>query len=231
MNCRHWRLPWLMRVVNEKYCGETIAIDSIGVIHLTLLEYNLGKRLSKIYTRTGDEGETGLGDGSRLGKDHNRVHAMGSCDELNSHLGLLIEELKLEDRSDLDTKNLTVLVEFFSRCQHRIFDLGGEISIPGYEIINAGHVTELEEMLDRLNEDLPALDNFIMPGGSRLIAIAHLTRSVCRRAERDVVNLARTDAINTAGLRFLNRLSDLLFVTARFIAHATNVTEVLWEKG
>jgi cob(I)alamin adenosyltransferase len=186
----------------------------------------LGKRLSKIYTRTGDEGETGLGDGSRLGKDHNRVHAMGSCDELNSHLGLFIEELKLQD-----IQNLTVLVEFFSRCQHRIFDLGGEISIPGFEIINDGHVTELEEMLDKLNEDLPALDNFIMPGGSRLIAIAHLARSVCRRAERDVVNLARTDEINTAGLRFLNRLSDLLFVTARFVADATNVPEVLWEKG
>lgn len=186
----------------------------------------MGKRLSKIYTRTGDEGETGLGDGSRLGKDHNRVHAMGSCDELNSHLGLLIEELKLAE-----LQNLTVLIEFFVRCQHRIFDLGGEISIPGFEIINDSHVTELEVMLDKLNEDLPALDNFIMPSGSRLIAVAHLTRSVCRRAERDVVNLARTDEINTAGLRFLNRLSDLLFVTARFIAHATNVPEVLWEKG
>lgn len=186
----------------------------------------MGKRLSKIYTRTGDEGETGLGDGSRLGKDHNRVHAMGSCDELNSHLGLLIEELKL-----CDTPSLEFLVGFFSRCQHRIFDLGGEISIPGFEIINDAHVTELEVALDQINEDIPPLDNFIMPSGSRLIAISHLARSVCRRAERDLVNLARADEINTAGLRFLNRLSDLLFVTARFIAKETDIPEVLWEKG
>lgn len=186
----------------------------------------MGKRLSKIYTRTGDEGETGLGDGSRLGKDHNRVHAMGSCDELNSHLGLLIEELKLND-----TENLHFLIGFFSRCQHRIFDLGGEISIPGFEIVNDEHVSELEKVLDQMNEDIPPLDNFIMPGGSRLIAVTHLARSVCRRAERDLVNLARSDEINTAGLRFLNRLSDLLFVAARFVAKETSVPEVLWEKG
>ena len=186
----------------------------------------MGKRLSKIYTRTGDGGETGLGDGRRLGKDHSRVHAMGGCDELNSHLGLVIEEIKLSNEPTLE-----FLVTFLCRCQHRIFDLGGETSIPGFEIINDDHVTELEQMLDQMNEPLPPLDNFIMPGGSRLIAVIHLARSVARRAERDVVNLARTDEINTAGLRYLNRLSDLLFVTARFVAKETNIPEVLWEKG
>lgn len=186
----------------------------------------MGKRLSKIYTRTGDQGETGLGDGSRLAKDHSRVHAMGSCDELNSHLGLVIEEIKQSNEP-----TLAFLVDFLCRCQHRIFDLGGEISIPGFEIVNDEHVTELEQILDQMNEHLPPLDNFIMPGGSHLIAVIHLARSVARRAERDIVNLARTDKINTAGLRYINRLSDLLFVTARFVAKETNVTEVLWEKG
>lgn len=186
----------------------------------------MGKRLSKIYTRTGDQGETGLGDGSRLAKDHSRVHAMGSCDELNSHLGLVIEEIKQSNEP-----TLAFLVDFLCRCQHRIFDLGGEISIPGFEIVNDEHVTELEQILDQMNEHLPPLDNFIMPGGSHLIAVIHLARSVARRAERDIVNLARTDKINTAGLRYINRLSDLLFVTARFVAKETCVTEVLWEKG
>lgn len=186
----------------------------------------MGKRLSKIYTRTGDSGETGLGDGSRLAKNHHRVHAMGSCDELNSHIGMVIEETKQSD-----TASLEFLVPFLCRCQHRIFDLGGEISIPGFEIINDEHVTELEQVLDQMNESLPPLDNFIMPGGSHLIAAFHLARSVARRAERDLVSLSQSDQINTAGLRYLNRLSDLLFVAARFVAKETGVPEVLWEKS
>ncbi|MFN3237735.1 MAG: cob(I)yrinic acid a,c-diamide adenosyltransferase [Pseudomonadales bacterium] len=186
----------------------------------------MGKRLSKIYTKTGDKGETGLGDGSRIAKDHIRVQAMGSCDELNSHLGMAIEELKLSDQAEL-----AELVPFFGRCQHRIFDLGGEISIPGFKIVSADHVTELEQKLDELNEDIPPLENFIMQGGSRLIASIHIARAVARRAERDLVTLGQDHEINEDGLRYLNRLSDLLFVAARFAAKATSVDEILWEQG
>ena len=186
----------------------------------------MGKRLSKIYTRTGDGGETGLGDGSRLAKNHSRVIAMGSCDELNSHIGMVIEEIRVNN-----TASLQFLTTFLVRCQHRIFDLGGEISIPGFKIINDEHVVELEQLLDQMNEPLPTLDNFIMPGGSRLIASIHLARSVARRAERDLVSLSQTDEINPPGLRYLNRLSDLLFVAARFVASETGVAEILWEKG
>ena len=185
----------------------------------------MGKRLSKIYTRTGDKGETGLGDGSRIAKDHIRIHAIGSCDELNSHLGMAIEELKLCDEA-----SLTALVPFLSKCQHRIFDLGGEISIPGFKILNENHVKGLEEKLDELNEDLAPLENFIMQGGSRLIASIHIARSVARRAERELVELSQENEINSDGLRYLNRLSDLLFVVARYAAKQTNVDEILWEK-
>ena len=184
----------------------------------------MGKRLSKIYTKTGDKGETGLGDGSRIPKDHIRVQAMGSCDELNSHLGLLIEELK-------DAGALMDLMVFLEKNQHRIFDLGGEISIPGYKIIKDEHVTQLENYLDQLNEDIPPLENFIMPGGSKLLATIHLARSVARRAERDLVSLSVDHDINEAGLRYLNRLSDFLFVVARFAAKETSIPEVLWQQS
>lgn len=184
----------------------------------------MGKRLSKIYTKTGDKGETGLGDGSRIPKDHIRVQAMGSCDELNSHLGLLIEELK-------EAGALMELMVFLEKSQHRIFDLGGEISIPGYKIIKDEHVTQLENYLDELNENIPPLENFIMPGGSKLLATIHLARSVARRAERDLVSLSVDHKINEAGLRYLNRLSDFLFVVARFAAKETNIPEVLWQQS
>lgn len=184
----------------------------------------MGKRLSKIYTKTGDKGETGLGDGSRIAKDHIRVQAMGSCDELNSHLGLVISELKSESE-------FSALTEFLEKCQHRIFDLGGEISIPGYKIVNDDHVTQVETYLDELNADIPPLENFIMPGGSRLLASIHLARSVARRAERDLVSLSADNDINEAGLRYLNRLSDFLFVAARYVAKASNIEEVLWQQG
>ena len=186
----------------------------------------MGKRLSKIYTRTGDKGETGLGDGSRISKTHPRVDAMGSADELNSIIGLLVEALKAEPHADL-----TEIATFLRSVQHRIFDVGGEISIPGYAIITDDHVTAVEEALDALNEHLAPLENFILPGGSPLIAQCHHARAVCRRAERALALLGETEDINQPGLTYLNRLSDYLFVVARSCARITGVDEVLWEKG
>lgn len=186
----------------------------------------MGKRLSKIYTKTGDKGETGLGDGSRIAKTHARVDAMGSVDELNSAVGVVVECLALEDNSELK-----VVQDFLRSSQHRIFDLGGEISIPGFEIIKPEHVTAIEENLDTLNEHLKPLENFILPGGSMLIAQCHLARAVCRRAERDVTRLAENETVNASALEYLNRLSDYLFVVARSCARITDTHEVLWEKG
>ena len=188
----------------------------------------MGKRLSKIYTRTGDKGETGLGDGSRINKDDSRVHAMGSVDELNSWIGLLVEQL-----ISANEPGLTPMAGFLRGCQHRVFDLGGEISIPGYQIITQAHVEKIETELDALNQHLQPLENFILPGGSALIAQAHLARSICRRAERDLVTLQNEpeQSTNPEGLQFLNRLSDYLFVLARYIAREQNVEEVLWQKG
>jgi len=183
----------------------------------------VGKRLSKIYTRTGDQGETGLGDGSRISKDHARMTAIGSIDELNSFIGLCIEELK-------EHLILSSITDFLSHSQHRIFDLGGEISIPGYQIIDDKQVSQIETALDLLNADLAPLENFILPGGHKLIAVLHLCRSVCRRAERDLVTLQRDENINTAGLKYLNRLSDYIFVAARYAAKELQIDEVLWEK-
>lgn len=187
----------------------------------------MGKRLSKIYTRTGDKGDTGLGDGSRLPKDHARVHAMGSIDETNSQLGLLIEEIRLNS----DENQLMPMVDFLRRCQHRLFDLGGEVSIPGFKIITEEHIVQIEDALDNLNANLAPLENFIMPGGSRLIAQFHVVRSVCRRAERDLISLGHDEDVNPEGLKLLNRFSDYLFVAARYTADTLQVPEVLWEKG
>ena len=141
----------------------------------------MGKRLSKIYTRTGDQGETGLGDGSRIRKGHCRIQAIGSVDELNSFVGLLSEELYKETNKKFT--QLEPLSNFVRDCQHRIFDLGGELSIPGYTLIDQNDVTKIEQSLDQLNQDLAPLENFILPGGSSLIANFHLCRSICRRAE------------------------------------------------
>lgn len=184
----------------------------------------MGKRLSKIYTRTGDDGETGLGDGNRIRKDEPRVEAMGDIDELNSWVGLIVEELLACD----ETRGLA---EFLRSQQHRIFDLGGEVSIPGFKLIEDGHVGAIESELDAMNEHLPPLENFILPGGSRVIASLHLARSVCRRAERRLVHLAREEDVNAAGIKFLNRLSDFLFVAARHCARVSETPEVLWQKG
>ena len=178
----------------------------------------MGNRLSKIYTRTGDDGTTGLGDGARVAKDDDRVAAYGTTDELNSVLGMLLAETMPEAvRTVLDD------------VQHHLFDLGGELCIPGHQAIEERHVDWLERTLDRFNDDLPALKDFILPGGGRAAATCHLARTVCRRAERLVVTLAREEEVAPFCLRYLNRLSDLLFVIARVLARADGGGEVLWQ--
>ncbi len=185
----------------------------------------MGKRLSKIYTRTGDGGTTGLGDGSRVNKIHPRIEAIGDVDELNSTLGLLIEWMKKENNPQF-----APIIAFLSDHQHRIFDLGGELSIPGYTLMKTHHIDAIESFLDELNADLAPLENFILPGGSVLISQCHLTRSICRRAERSVLALADLETVNPASLQFLNRFSDCLFVIARCCAKRTETPEVLWQK-
>ena len=174
----------------------------------------------KIYTRTGDDGTTGLSDGSRVRKDCARMQTIGAVDETNSLLGLLIAELPADD----------ALVPVFTAIQHDLFDLGGELSIPGAAMIGAERVSWLEQRTDELNAELPPLKNFILPGGSRAAAVCHLARTVCRRAEREIVALGAAEAVNAAGAHFLNRLSDLLFVAARAIARRNGGQEVLWQQ-
>ena len=180
----------------------------------------MGNRLSKIYTRTGDKGTTGLGDGSRVDKDSLRVETFGTVDELNSYVGLVLT-------AELDDAIRTCL----TRTQHELFDLGGELCMPGYTLIPETCVDQLETDLDQFNENLPALKDFILPGGSEAAARCHLARTVCRRAERLMVSLAKVEDINEASLRYLNRLSDLLFVIARVLARANGGAEVLWVHG
>lgn len=180
----------------------------------------MGHRLSKIYTRTGDAGTTGLGDGERASKTAKRVHAMGDVDELNSLIGLLLCEALEAKLSD------TLLA-----VQHDLFDLGGEISIPGSTLLPHSAVARLEAAIDDCNDKLPPLKEFILPGGSRAAAQCHLARTVCRRAERAVVELANTETINAALLEYLNRLSDLLFVVARSLARQDGGKEVLWDRS
>lgn len=180
----------------------------------------MGNRLSKIYTRTGDAGDTGLGDGARVSKDDARVEAFGTVDELNSAVGLLLA-------STLPNTIRTTL----TRLQHELFDLGGELCMPGFTLVPDDYVSALEGDLDRYNEDLPPLKDFILPGGSEAAARCHMARTICRRAERRVVTLARHDDINAASVRYLNRLSDLLFVIARVLARHDGGAEVLWVHG
>lgn len=182
----------------------------------------MGFRLSKVYTRTGDTGETGLADGRRLGKDHPRVEAMGSVDELNSQIGVLLAVLQ-------EFPELKRLCETLGPIQHRLFDLGGELAVPGQQIIDAADVAGLETEIDHYNADLEPLKNFILPGGSQAIALAHLARSVCRRAERRYLALAALEGVNQQARIYLNRLSDLLFVVARSIARLQGTAEVLWQ--
>jgi len=177
----------------------------------------MGKRLSKIATRTGDDGTTGLGDGSRVGKDSMRIHAMGDVDELNSHLGLLL----CEDMPPALRDELVAI-------QHDLFDLGGEICIPGYQLIKEEHVLGLDALLAKYNADLPALSEFILPAGSRAASLAHVCRTICRRAERQLVALAGSETINAHPRQYLNRLSDLLFVLSRVLNRFAGGGDVLW---
>jgi cob(I)alamin adenosyltransferase len=178
----------------------------------------MGHRLTKIYTRTGDDGTTGLGDGSRVPKDHARVEAFGTVDELNSALGLLLCEALDED-----------MRAALTRIQHTLFDLGGELCIPGRSVLAEAQVTELEVLLDRLNASLAPLREFILPGGVRAAALCHQARTVCRRAERRVYSLSRSEAVSPVTLKYLNRLSDLLFVMARALNQANGTLDVLWQ--
>jgi cob(I)alamin adenosyltransferase len=169
----------------------------------------MAHRLTQIATRTGDDGSTGLGDGSRVPKDHRRVHAMGDVDELNSGLGVLLAE-KLPD----DVRELLVTI------QHELFNLGGELSIPGYTLLKVDAVLRLDEALAHYNAQLPRLAEFILPAGTRSAALAHVSRTVARRAERAVVALAAAENVNEAPRQYLNRLSDLMFVLARVLNRA-----------
>lgn len=180
----------------------------------------MGNRLSKIYTRTGDDGSTGLGDGTRVPKDHARVEAFGTVDELNSAVGVLLS-------SDLPEKIRTGLLE----VQHDLFDLGGELCLPGHKAIEDEFVVRLETLLDELNETLPPLKEFILPGGTSSAAHCHLARAICRRAERRLWTLASQEEIDPASMRYLNRLSDLLFVIARLLARSGHGEEVQWKRG
>ena len=194
----------------------------------------MGKRLSKIYTKKGDKGQTGLGDGNRVTKTHPRIEAIGDIDELNSALGILIEtlgEVLSAENQHADSQALAGTLEFLRTCQHRIFDLGGELSIPDFSLITEDHVKAVEAELDGLNAHLEPLENFILPSGSTLVAQCHMARSICRRAERRIVALMASEAINGVALQYVNRLSDYLFVVARFCAQKTGVEEVLWQKG
>jgi cob(I)alamin adenosyltransferase len=178
----------------------------------------MGNRLSKIYTRTGDDGTTGLGDGTRVPKDGERVEAYGTVDELNSAVGVLLAAPALP-------ANVTACL---TEIQHELFDLGGELCIPGHHVITAQHVTRLEEALDGFNESLPPLKEFILPGGGPAAAACHVARTIARRAERRVLTLSRVESIGPEVLKYLNRLSDLLFVLARVLARHERGTEVLW---
>jgi len=178
----------------------------------------VGNRLSKIYTRTGDDGSTGLSDGSRVSKDSLRVEAIGAVDELNSQIGVLLAEAGL---SETIRGRLT-------EVRHELFDLGGELSLPSHACITETQVTRLENELDQLNEPLPPLKEFILPGGSRAAALCHVARATCRRAERRLVTLAQAETVSPASLHYLNRLSDLLFVMCRAINRDAGQPDVLW---
>jgi cob(I)alamin adenosyltransferase len=179
----------------------------------------MGNRLSKIYTRTGDDGSTGLGDGTRVRKDSARVAAYGTVDELNSALGVLLAVPDLP----------APVIEILTQVQHDLFDLGGELCIPGMAMVDDADIEHLESTLDRFNADLPPLKEFILPGGGMAAAQCHVARTVCRRAERCVVTLAREETVRPQAVHYLNRLSDLLFVLARVLARASGHGEVLWQ--
>jgi len=178
----------------------------------------VGNRLSKIYTRTGDDGSTGLGDGARVAKESLLVEAYGSVDEANSAVGVVLAVPTLPD----------AVRRCLTEVQHDLFDLGGELCIPGHRMITAAYVDRLESELDGFNDPLPPLKDFILPGGGPAAAACHVARTVCRRAERRCWSLARVEEVAPEALKYLNRLSDLLFVIARVLARRESGSEVLW---
>ena len=180
----------------------------------------MGHRLSKIYTRTGDDGTTGLGDGSRIDKDADRVEAYGTVDVANSAIGMVLAEASVPD----------AVRDCLTEVQHDLFELGGELCIPGHVAVPDSFVERLETALDGFNEGLPPLKDFILPGGGRAAAACHLARTIVRRAERRVTSLAREEIVRPECIRYLNRLSDLLFVVARILARAESGQEVLWNR-
>ncbi len=181
----------------------------------------MGNRLTKIYTRTGDDGSTGLGDGARVAKESLRVEAYGSVDEANSAIGVV-----------LAVETLPVAIEAcLTEIQHDLFDLGGELCIPGHRLITADYIARLETTLDNFNEELPPLKDFILPGGGPAAAACHVARAVCRRAERRCWSLARVEETSPEALKYLNRLSDLLFVLARVLARHERGAEVIWRRA
>jgi cob(I)alamin adenosyltransferase len=186
----------------------------------------MGNRLSKIYTRTGDKGETGLSSGRRVPKDHPRIEAIGEVDTLNSQLGLLLAGL---DEGNERWPGLDEVSAVLAPCQHRLFDLGGELAMPEYQALEAGEIDRLEAAIDRWNEELGPLKNFILPGGSALVAQAHVCRSFARSAERRAQGLNAEEPLREELLAYLNRLSDLLFVAARLIGRRQQLDEVLWQ--
>ena len=177
----------------------------------------MAHRLSKIVTRTGDAGTTGLGDGTRVAKDSARIEAIGAVDELNSALGVLLAEPLPREVADCLTE-----------VQHDLFDLGGELSIPGYNAVRGAQVIRLEEALDRFNADLAPLKEFILPGGTRPAGLAHVARTICRRVERTLVHLGASETVSEPVRKYVNRLSDLLFVLARVLNRDAGRPDVLW---
>jgi len=180
----------------------------------------MGHRLSKIYTRTGDDGSTGLGDGTRTAKDGARVEAYGTVDELNSTLGVLLT-------CDVPAAIGAQLTD----VQNELFDLGGELCVPGRLVITQAQIDRLERQLDEMNDQLAPLKEFILPGGTAAAAACHISRTVCRRAERRVITLARAESVSPLALAYLNRLSDYLFVLARFLNKSTGQPDILWKPG
>ncbi len=180
----------------------------------------MANRLSKIVTRTGDDGSTGLSSGERIAKYQPRVAAMGDVDELNSNIGLLLTET-LPD----------TVREALVGIQHDLFDLGGELSLPGHALVSEAHLARIDGLIEQFNADLPPLREFILPGGSRAAALAHVARTVCRRAERTLTGLRQSENLHALPARYLNRLSDLLFVLARVLNHAGGGSDVHWQQG
>jgi cob(I)alamin adenosyltransferase len=180
----------------------------------------MGNRLTKIYTRTGDDGSTGLGDGTRVPKENLRVEAYGTVDETNSTIGMLLAVGTLPP----------AIKACLTEIQHDLFDLGGEMCIPGHRMITAAHIERLEATLDGFNDELPPLKDFILPGGGPAAAACHVARAVCRRAERRCWSLARVEEVAPDALKYLNRLSDLLFVLARVLARHEQGSEVIWRR-